>query len=434
MKETKINYTSPSELKVLKTRAESLGLPSPTSANLGLLGKSLIESRSPRLDPIQKLFKQVKDTRRRQAMWRSQEKQEFINIFNNPEGLETYDLSKIYTSLKERKAIYGGKVFNFATPQNPTESIPQIILPENLPNIIWKMAEYTDKPFPKGLPMARIDAIRQSDNTIKIIEINPCWVDNIGALQAFYETYQTPIPEQPINVLSEQIILRRPKNRNIALLYCSQAAGCASQEIYGLAEYLEATGQFNQVVVSRIDQNFDLAPYGTVYINGSFSMSEPYSNGEIVAKKIIKLQEEQNTLLVPTQFKIFDSKESLIGMSQANQNLFFNTTKNRQEIKGQAIAKPYLSESLKGIVILNDNQNVTGSDDYVYQPVVTCSPKIPLICVDSQSKTISKPEKLYEKINIWVIGNKIAGAMATYDTTPMINDAGYNLPLSWQKN
>jgi hypothetical protein len=433
MKENTIKYITPNEIGALKTRAESLGLPSPTGANLNLLGQALIESRSPRLDPLQKLFKQVKDTRKRQAIWRSQEKQEFVNTFNNSEKLNTYNVSKIYTSLKERKAIYGGKVFNFATPQNPTDSIPQIKLPENLPNIIWKMAEYTDKPFPPGLPMARIDAIRQSDNTIKIIEINPCWVDNIGALQAFYETYKTPISEKPVDILVKQIILRRPKNRNIALLYCSQAAGCAVQEIYSLADYLESTGQFNKINVSRMDQNFDLSSYATIYINGSFSMNEPYSNGEIVEKEIIKLQSEQKTLLVPTQFKAFDSKESLIGMSQTAPNLFLKTTKNRQEIEGQAIAKPYLSESLKGIVMLDKKQNINTSEEYIYQPIITYSPEIPLICVDSQNKTISKPEKLYEKINIWVIGNKIAGAMATYNTTPMINDAGYNLPISWQE-
>lgn len=429
-----INYPSPNEIGVLKTRAESLGLSSPTGANLNLLGKTLIESRSPRLNPLQILYKQVRETRKRQAQWRSQERKIFLNQFSNPDKVDTYRVSKIYISLKERKAVYGGKVFNIASPENPYESIDPVKLPENLPNIIWKMAEYTDKPFPSGLPMARIDAIRQPDNSVKIIEINPCWVDNIGALQAFYETYQSPIIDQPVDILTRQIILRRPKNRNMALLYCSQAAGCASQEIYGLAEYLESTGQFNNVNVSRMDQNFDLTPYGIIYINGSFSMNqEPYSNGEIVTKDIIRLQSEQKVLLLPSQFKVFDSKESLIGMSQTNPNLFCKTTNNRREITGKAIAKPYLSESLKGITTLNENQDINSPNNFVYQPIITFSPKIPLICVDAKSKTIFKPPKLYEKINIWVIGNDIAGIIATYNTTPIINDAGYNLPLTWQK-
>lgn len=429
----KINYPTINELRGIKARASSLGYELPINANLYKLGQDLSRSLSPRLSGETKLWRILKDARRRQAQWRAQERQKFTGSLSNPDDLSPDILrraSKIFVDLKERQASYGDYVFNFAIPQGMS---PLIKIPRNLPNIIWKMAEYIEKPFPQGLPMARVDAIRQPDSSIKIIEINPCWVDNIGALQAFYETYQIPLSVLPVNILIQQIISRRPPNRNIALLYGAQADGCKRDEIYGLASYMESTGYFNQIDVSPITSRLQLKPYGIIYINGSFAMGQQYVVEEQIIEKLTQLQLQQQTLLLPAQFTALDSKISLVGMSQTRPDIFVKTTRQRDETTGPTIAKPLHSESLRGITTLPENPGLSLPTDYVYQPIITSATNQPLICIDNKAKTIFWPTPLYEKINIWIFGNKIAGVIATYDTTYMINDAGYNLPLPWQE-
>lgn len=430
-----ITYCSKGELENIRARSISLGFPTPTNANLFQLGRSLWESASPRLATETKLWRQLKETRRRQAQWRNQERQKFTSNVQNPNGLDSTAIryaSRIYVDLKERKASYGDYVFNFAFPLDSSIPPPPVKLPRNLPNVIWKMAEYIEKPFPSGLPMARIDALRQSDNSIKIIEINPCWVDNLGTLQAFYETYQTTTQISPIDILCQQITSRRPLNRNIALLYGAQADGCKKDEIFGLAEYLKSSGEFNQVIVSTLNSNFDFNPYGTIYINGSFAMGQLYITETLAVEKIRKLSETKSTLLLPAQFTALDSKISLVGMSQTRPDLFLKTSLNRQDIDGPTIAKPLQSESLKGIITLPLGETPILPESYIYQPLVSNLTNTSLVCVNTKTKTIAQLPSLYEKINIWIIGNQITGVIATYDTSYMINDASYNLPLSWE--
>lgn len=430
-----IKYPTVRELEQISTRASELGYGVPINANLYQLGRDLYDSPSPRLNGENKLWKQLRESRRKQAKWRSLERNKFVNAVNNPEILDNSTLRKgaeIFVSLKERQASYGDAVFNFAFPLSCNESPPPICLPKNLPNIIWKMAEYVEKPFPQGLPMARVDAIRQADNSVKIIEINPCWVDNIGALQAFYETYY-PLSaiNLPVDMLCQQIISRQPRNRDIALLYGAQADGCKRDEIYALANYMRSTGFFSKILVSPMTPTLDINPFGIVYINGSFQMSQQYSSEERVVSQIKKLQSEKQLLLLPSQFVALDSKTSLIGMSQTRPDLFIPTTSDRQEIEGPAIAKPLMSESLKGIVVLDKGEDLDSPAEFVYQPIVTATSDVALVTYNSKEKTLSRATYLYEKINLWIVGNQVVGVMAAYDQSLMINDASYNLPLTW---
>ncbi|MFA5895210.1 MAG: hypothetical protein WC851_05540 [Candidatus Shapirobacteria bacterium] len=426
-------YPTVREIEQISSRASELGYPMPVNANLYQLGQELYRSPSPRLNGENKLWKLLKESRRKQAQWRSVERNKYTGTVKNPDRLDKSTLrtaADIFVSLKERQASYGDAVFNFAFPLSNSESPPPICLPKNLPNVIWKMAEYMEKPFPQGLPMARIDAIRQSDNTIKIIEINPCWVDNLGALQAFYETYYSAGP-QPVDMLCQQIVARQPRNRDIALLYTAQADGCKRDEIYALANYMRSGGYFSNILVSPMNSTLDIGNFGTVYINGSFQMSQQYSSEQRVVEQIKKLQVDKQLLLLPSQFTALDSKTSLIGMSQTRPDLFIPTTSDRREIEGPAIAKPLQSESLKGIVVLDASQGVDSPEEFVYQPIVTATTDMALATYNSKEKTLSSTSNLYEKINIWVVGNQVVGVMAAYDQEMMINDASYNLPLIW---
>jgi len=431
----KTKYPTLKELGQINTRASELGYDMPVNANLYQLGQDLYSSPSPRLNGENILWKLLKESRKKQAQWRSEQRNKFIDSVNNPDELDSATRrrgAEIFVSLKERQASYGDAVFNFAYPLNSGESPPPIRLPKNLPNVIWKMAEYVEKPFPLGLPMARIDAIRQIDNSIKIIEINPCWVDNIGALQAFYETYYPgSCSSLPVDMLCQQIISRQPKNRDISLLYGAQADGCKRDEIYALANYMKSSGFFGNILVSPMRSDIDIGSFGTVYINGSFQMSQQYAVEEQVVNQIKKLQAQKQLLLLPSQFVALDSKTSLIGMSQTRPNLFIPTTSDRRQINGPAIAKPLQSESLKGIVMLKDGQDVESPEEFVYQPIVTASSDMTLITYNSKEKTLSRKVDLYEKINLWIVGSQVVGAMAAYDQNMMINDASYNLPLTW---
>jgi hypothetical protein len=180
-----------------------------------------------------------------------------------------------------------------------------------------------------------------------------------------------------------------------------------------------------------MNSSLDVGNFGTVYINGSFQMSQQYSSEQRVVEQIKKLQADKQLLLLPSQFTALDSKTSLIGMSQTRPDLFIPTTSDRSEIEGSAIAKPLQSESLKGIVVLKPGQVTSEPEEFIYQPIVTATTDMALATYNSKEKTLSSSANLYEKINIWVVGNQVVGVMAAYDQEMMINDASYNLPLIW---
>ncbi len=289
--------------------------------------------------------------------------------------------------------------------------------------------------------MARIDAIRQKDNSIRIIEINPCWIDNIGALQSFNEVYNiqnSSNEKTPTKLITENLSKLNTKNKKIALLYCRSSNGCKKDEMFGFANYLSSTSFFDNIQISSIrdvalNENNSLTVKGVdvsmVYLNGSFSMA---NEEEISSINKIKIAQKNGLILSPIQLDSFDQKDTLIDISQKRPDLFVKTT-NSPPKNVEFIVKPIRSESLKGVQIFKENNfpDLENFKNYVFQPT-TYSETKDIVCINTKTKIITCPEKLFEKLNIWIIGNEIAGILATYSTNPMINDSGYNLPIKWE--
>jgi hypothetical protein len=99
------------------------------------------------------------------------------------------------------------------------------------------------------------------------------------------------------------------------------------------------------------------------------------------------------------------------------------------------IAKPLDGQSLSGVTIIynqNDLGNLPEGVKFVYQ---SFSPRKTsgLLCFDSKTRTLTRPDFLFEKINIWVISGEIVGVMAAYSQKPLVSDSGFNLPLLWEE-
>ncbi len=442
-KET-VSYPTRGQLDDLRRKADSLGYQTQINADINLLGQALSRSLAPsKTERV--LWKELRVARKRQAQWRSANRSRFKESMFIPDGLGLEKLqmaAKLFVCLKERGASYGDYVFNFAFPEKTTEYPATIILPTNFPEKIWYLAQALEE-MPLGLPMARVDVIRQPDNRVKIIEINPCWVDNIGALQAFYDIYGLGSFTKPIKIFSEQ--LANAKSRGpIGLAYCDQTTSCQRDEIYCLAAYLEATSRFTQVVVSPL-RDLRLADSGclvtksnivvsTLYFDGSFTMTNQSAGEQKAVEAIIQAQ-QQGLLLAPSQFRALDQKDSLEKLYRLAPDTFINTSTAPPQTSLPVVAKPISSESLNGVRILETKDEFSLLNDpskYIFQPL-TVSTTQGLVCVDNRARRITQPDALFEKICIWISSKQVLGVMATYGQTPLINDAGFNLPLRWKE-
>lgn len=430
----------------MNNRAGFLGLDTYVATNINLLGKRLSQNPSPS-EKERKLWKLLKEVRRRQAEWRTNERNIIQEQMANPDRISRNALRKatnLYLGLKERKCSYGDYVFNLAFPERGENYPNPIQIRETLPETIWSLAKAVEIQWPSGLKMARVDAIRLPDNTLRIIELNPCWVDNIAALQAFYESYALPFPNKlsPSKLLAEEMLRGQPLSeyRNIALIYCDRTDGCKRDEIYGLFDYLRTTNSFQEIVVAslrEISQKKEMItvkgiPITTLYFNGTLLMNDESISQQLAIKKIKNAQQRGILFLAPAQFKELDCKSSLVKLSAERPDLFVKTVGTKDDaldLQFPVIAKPTRSESLSGIKIINNTRELDElAEGFVFQPMIP-SVRKGIICYDSKTKIISLPQFVYEKINLWIIENKIVGALATYSTRPLISDAGYNLPL-----
>lgn len=417
-----------------------------TPANINILGRQLYQNPEPP-EQERKMWKILKEVRRRQAEWRAYKRRRIQEQMVNPDRL-TPNLvrvaSGIFVGLKERKCSYGGYVFNLAFPENPNNYPQPIQISPDLPETLWQLALQIETTWPLGIKMLRIDAIRQPDNSIRIIELNPCWVDNIATLQAFYETYRIPLPSQrnPIEAIADLL----SQTSNLALIYCERTNGCKKDEIYGLADYLSATGKFEQIVVAplrevRQDTDGAITIKGVktpiMYLNGTFLMIDELISQQEAIERIIDAQQRNLLTLAPAQFDQFNLKQSLINLSKQRPDLFVPTVSVEDvlSLNGPIILKPTRAESLMGVKILEGPDLLDASlfeGSYAVQPLTPYTTK-GIVCFDTKSKTIFKPDEVFEKINIWVIEDNIVGVLATYSTSPLISDSGFNLPLLWEE-
>lgn len=357
---------------------------------------------------------------------------------------ELRDLS-VYVGmdLNERMVSYGSRVFNFALPLEKGDRWDSITIPEDFASQIWDLCDAIEPVDPNGgVRMMRVDALRRPDGSISIMEINPNWVDNISALAGFQEVYETFGGQAgPIQSFCELMTQgekgRTLPNRKILLAYCGDARGCKKDEMKGLEMRLKASGVFDDVELVALrnvrvndDGNVESkgGEYGYFYLNGSREMALRNVREQKALEAVYTAARAGKVVAAPYQFEQLGDKSNLVELFRRRPDLFTQTVFDREDIDGKAVVKSYRGESLRGIRMADDSAIKDFGEDVVYQPFTPVT-SIPRICVDMQKKAAQIFDAPYEKINIWIMGDKVVGAIAAYDQSPWISDAGYNYPL-----
>jgi hypothetical protein len=358
---------------------------------------------------------------------------------------ELRDLS-VYVGmdLNERMVSYGSRVFNFALPFESEDRWDSITIPEDFAAQIWGLCEAIEPVEPNGgVKMMRVDALREPDGSISIMEINPNWVDNISALAGFQEVYETfggqagPI-QSFCELMTQDEKGKKLPNRKILLAYCGDARGCKKDEMKGLSMRLKASGVFEDVELValrdvRVNESGNVeskgAEYGYFYLNGSREMASRSIREQKALESVYTAAKASKVVAAPYQFEQLGDKSNLVEFSKRRPDLFTRTVFDREEIPGKAVVKNYRGESLRGIRMAEDGSVDSEDEDVVYQPFTPVI-STPRVCVDMQRKAAQILDAPYEKINIWIMGDKVVGAIAAYDESPWISDAGYNYPLN----
>jgi len=183
-----VNYRpSESESVQIKQLCEQVNVPYETPWNTEFIPDSLNEreskgySRNKSTGQLLKLLGQVLEG---QSVYRDYKTQDSIDSFMKEDQVNIADRNRALTMwqlLKEAGAIYGTRVFNFAfQPFDSREIPPVVIFPENFTSRLWKAIKSIGIDVSGVGNMIRVDAIRTQDG-FRIIELNPCWVDNLGA-------------------------------------------------------------------------------------------------------------------------------------------------------------------------------------------------------------------------------------------------------------
>lgn len=370
----------------------------------------------------------------------------------------------IEKQLSENGAIFGDKPFNFLLgpeliPADYLDKIEQVALRGF--QTLTSCANATDGKSPEKLTpteqafenlkmipnAARVDIVVGIGTGAKIIEINSQWVDAICALEAFQIAYLgQPKRPSPTNLLSEVF---RGRNKiaiiNLAPAFGSRKGG-AETELSILAKKLQGKNQFQAVEVinpQKVRPNY-LEQFSGYYLNGEPGMI----TGDIPdwMEVIIEKVKSRQATMFPAWRPSLDKKPALILASQKSDDFVVTLPFSKERMNLFEANNPVI---LKGNGFSSNAVAVDGisfqpeSEKQLFADLVKEAQKYPdQFVIQPKLESKRQPFRLgyntssgqpailagsREKINVWIIGGKIAGILISCSENDIISDKDFNI-------
>lgn len=283
---------------------------------------------------------------------------------------------------------------------------------------------------------ARVDIVL-TEGGPKIIEVNCQWVDGIQALQGLRNIFLGVAKPRPSDLVTSQFT----NKSKLALVYLNSASGSrASGEttsLQKLANNLVEENSFSQVEIIEPDKIRPeyLATFPSVYIDGDPRMLSESK----IPDWVLSLYQNQYIQVFPNWNPAYDKKVILLEASKRCPGMFAKTVKFADRLS-EAFNLETPKLVLKGDGFSSRQVAISGTplyaniwqdaemfpEDYVLQEKVDSTLIPPTLVFDTSSNTPVLLAKPFCKFNVWIIGNKVAGTMASLSESEIISDKDFN--------